>query len=265
MVFAEKSTINNNTIGNEIDYSLTSLNLSNIESTISSTNIYCFAEDRNGYIWVGTDAGPVKFVTPQDVFDNIGPSGSKILVPIIKGQTEAAYLLETERINAIAVDGGNRIWFGTQSSGAFLISNDGQNQLAHFTKDNSPLLSNTIFDISINQKSGEVFFATDVGLISYRGFATEGGEDFGKVYVYPNPVRENYNGNIIVTGLIENTIVKITDVSGNLVYETVSLGGQAVWNGKNLQGKRANTGVYLVFCSNSDGSKTRVTKLLLIH
>ncbi len=88
---------------------------------------------------------------------------------------------------------------------------------------------------------------------------------FGKVYVYPNPVRENYTGNIIVTGLIENTNVKITDISGNIVYEIKSLGGQAIWDGKNLLGKRVNTGVYLVFCSNSDGSKTKVTKLLFIH
>ncbi len=127
------------------------------------------------------------------------------------------------------------------------------------------MFSNTINDIKIDPKSGEVYFATDKGLISYKGYATNGGDNFGKVYVYPNPIRENYTSDIFITGLIENTIVKITDISGNLVFETLSLGGQAVWNGKNLLGKRVNTGVYLVFCSNKDGSKTAVAKLLFIH
>ena len=255
----------NNTLDDPSDDRDTIISIANVKSLIASNNIYCITEDRQGIIWVGTDAGPVRFMSPMDAFNPESTTApEKVLVPIVRGQSEATYLLETERINAIAVDGANRKWFGTQNTGAYLIS-ENDNQVSHFTTDNSPLLSNTILDIAINQKTGEVFFATDKGLISYRGFSTEGGDDFGKVYVYPNPVRENYNGNIIVTGLIQNTIVKITDISGNIVYETKSLGGQAVWNGKNLLGKRVNTGIYLVFCSNSDGSKTHVTKLLFIH
>ena len=254
----------NGTIDKTSDDQLTSVTLSGISSTINSANIYCMVEDKNQTIWVGTDAGPVVFYYPQDAF-NTTISGEKILVPLSKNSTNAAYLLETERINAIAVDGNNRKWMGTQNSGIYLFSNDGKTLVAHFTADNSPLLSNTINDISIDGKSGEVYFGTDKGLISYRGNATEGGSDFGKVYVFPNPVRENYNGNIYITGLLENCNVKITDISGSLVFETNALGGQAVWNGKNLLNNRVNTGVYLVFCSNSDGSKTFVTKLLFIH
>jgi hypothetical protein len=240
--------------------------LSNVLSIIPPTQIFCIAEDHQGSIWVGTDAGPVMFSSPQNAFpEDGGTTGQKITVPIVKGQSTAAYLLETERINAIAIDGADRKWFGTQNSGAYLMSEDGLTQISHFTSENSPLFSNTINDIKIDPKSGEVYFATNKGLISYKGFATTGGDDFGKVYVYPNPVRENYTSNIFITGLIENTDVKITDISGNLVFETISLGGQAVWNGKNLLGKRVNTGVYLVFCSNKDGSKTTVTKLLFIH
>jgi streptogramin lyase len=241
------------------------ISLSNVQSIIQPLNIYCIAEDHQGSIWIGTDAGPVRFDSPQNAFDDGGTSGAKIKVPIANGKTDAAYLLETERINAIAIDGADRKWFGTQNSGVYLMSDDGLKQISHFTSENSPLFSNSINDIKIDPKSGEVYFATDKGLISYRGYAKQGGDEFGKVYVYPNPIRENYTSDIFITGLIENTIVKITDISGNLVFETKSLGGQAVWDGKNLLGKRVNTGVYLVFCSNKDGSKTAVAKLLFIH
>lgn len=241
-------------------------NLTSIASLITSNNIYSLAEDKSGNIWIGTDAGPVRVTDPQGAFDNSSAaSASKILVPIVKGKSAATYLLETERINAIAIDGGDRKWFGTQGSGAYLVSSDGMTVISHFSASNSPLWSNTISDISIDKKSGEVYFATDKGLISYHGNAIEGGDDFGKVYAYPNPVRPEYTGDIYITGLIQDANVKITDITGNLVFETTSLGGQAVWNGKNLLNKRVNTGVYLVFCSNKDGSKTRVTKLLFIH
>jgi hypothetical protein len=255
----------NGTFKDESDDRLTLVNLANVESLIQSTVIYCIAEDKSGNIWLGTDAGPVVYGNPQDAFGEQGISAYKIKVPIAGTKNEAAYLLESERIMCIAIDGANRKWLGTQSSGVYLVSDDGIKQIAHFTSENSPLLSNSILDISIDKKNGTVFFATENGLISYRGLATEGGQDFEKVYVYPNPIRENYSGDIVITGLISESIIKITDISGNLVYETKSLGGQAVWNGKNLLKQRVSTGVYLVFCSNNDGSKTFVTKLLFIH
>jgi hypothetical protein len=174
-------------------------------------------------------------------------------------------LLEKEIITAIAVDGANRKWFGTKSSGVFLTSADGETELEHFTTENSPLLNNEITDIAVNQKSGEVFIGTISGLISYMGEATEANDEFSDVYVYPNPVRETYEGPIVVKGLVNDTDVKITDISGNLVYKTTSLGGQAIWDGKNLNGNRCKTGVYLVFLSDALGEKTKVTKLMFIH
>ncbi len=165
----------------------TYVNIANIKSTITSNKFYCITEDKQGNIWVGSDAGPICYTTPQEAFNNdVGTSPEKILVPIVKGKTEAAYLLETERINTIAVDGANRKWFGTQATGAYLIS-ENYNQVAHFTSDNSPLLSNNILNITIDQKSGVVYFATDKGLISYKGFATEGGQDFRKSLCLSKP------------------------------------------------------------------------------
>ncbi|MEJ5266040.1 MAG: two-component regulator propeller domain-containing protein [Bacteroidales bacterium] len=260
----------NGTIDDERDDRTTTFDLGNLANSgnalINPGRLYCIREDRSGNLWVGTDAGPVEITGAQYIFDARDyVQARKILVSSNIGENVGAYLLETEYINAIAVDGGNRKWLATQNSGVYLISPDGTQVLQNFTKDNSPLLSNTVLDIAIDHKSGEVYFATDKGLISYRGYATWSNDDFGDVYVFPNPVRENYTGDIVVTNLLTNAIVKITDVEGNLVYETRANGGQAVWDGKNLRGQRAKTGVYFIFCSNDDGSKTRVIKLLFIH
>jgi hypothetical protein len=185
--------------------------------------------------------------------------------PIITIDNVTERLLNGNIVTSIAVDGANRKWFGTRSSGAFLTSSSGDELEKQFTTENSPLFSNHLLSIAVNDISGEVFFATREGLLSYGGSATLGGDDFGDVYVYPNPVREDYSGDVVVRGLLRNALVKITDVSGNVVYETRADGGQAVWNGKNFDGKRVSTGVYLVFCTNSDGTKTHITKLLFIR
>ncbi len=162
-------------------------------------------------------------------------------------------------------DGANRKWLGTQNSGVYLVSELGDREILHFTTDNSPLFSNDITSIGIDQKSGEVFIGTDQGLISYMGEAIGGKKSYADAYVYPNPVRETYDGPITVTGLIESSEVKITDIAGNLVFRTTSLGGQAIWDGRNLNGNRVKTGVYLVFCNDNMGEETHIEKLLFIH
>jgi hypothetical protein len=232
---------------------------------VISSLIYDMAEDQDGNIWLGTSSGPVVYYNPSAVFTDEGITANQIFIPRNDGSDLGDFLLETESITAIAIDGANRKWFGTQNSGAYLMSPDGQKQIHHFTIENSPLFSNTINDITVNPTTGEVFFATPRGLVSYRDAATVGGETFGKVYVFPNPVRPDYTGDIIITGLAANVDVRITDIAGNLVYQTQALGGQAVWNGKNFDGRKVATGVYLVFCSNEDGTATYITKLLFIN
>jgi hypothetical protein len=259
-VFDEKSTFDT-----DADDQYTRVSVTDSNGDLVSNDVYSIAEDHDGTIWVGTNAGPVVYYNPGGVFTGTNFYASKIKIPRKDDPTLADYLLDDERVTSIIVDGANRKWLGTVSSGAFLMSADGTKQLFHFTSSNSPLPSNVINSMAIDNATGDVFFATDAGMVSYRGQATEGGEDFGKVYVYPNPVRENYQGDIVVTGLIENTQVRITDISGNLVYSCTSLGGQAIWNGRTFEGRKVNTGIYLVFCSSKDGSKTKVTKLLFIH
>jgi hypothetical protein len=174
-------------------------------------------------------------------------------------------LLGEQVVTAIEVDGANRKWLGTAGGGVYLVSDDGLEQIHQFNAGNSPLLSDNIIDISIDGISGEVFMGTDKGIISFRGEALTGSTFYDKVVVYPNPVREDYQGPVAIKGLVERTTVKIMDMSGNLVFETESLGGQALWDGTNFTGERVATGVYMVFLSNSDGTLTHVTKLLFIH
>ena len=227
------------------------------------TDILSIAEDQNGELWIGTGNGVAVFSYPQNVWENKMMYATR---PSLDQQDGYFHpLLENEAITAIAIDGANRKWFGTKNSGVFLISEDGETEIGHFNTENSPLPRNDISDIAINHQTGEVFIGTSAGLISYMGQATESNDQFADVYVYPNPVRETYDGPIVVTGLVEDTDVKITDVSGNLVYKTTSLGGQAVWDGKNQHGNRCKTGVYLVFMNDPTGEQTKVTKLLFIH
>lgn len=226
-------------------------------------DIYSIAEDLEGAIWVGTSKGVAVYFDPERIWNPETLYATHPGLDLKDGLYHP--LLETETVTAIAVDGANRKWMGTSASGVYLISENGENEIHHFTAENSPLLSNTITSIAINQKSGEVFIGTIEGIVSFQGDATGGDDDFNQVLVYPNPVRETYDGPVVITGLVEESDVKITDISGNLVYHTTSLGGQASWDGKTLNGNRAKTGVYLIFLSDKLGEKTFVSKLLFIN
>jgi hypothetical protein len=225
--------------------------------------VYTIVEDLDGSIWVGTDQGPAVYYNPLQIFDT-DPRAFRVKVPRNDGTGLADYMLGPEIITSISVDGANRKWLGTYSSGAYLLSADGTTKLLNYTEENSPLLSNTVISAEVDDKTGEVWFGTAMGVISVRGNATEGGTEFKNVYSFPNPVRETFQGNVTITGLIRNTQIRITDVSGNLVYETVSDGGQASWDLKTYNGERVSTGVYLVFCASEDGTEACVTKMLVI-
>jgi len=257
------------TIDNATDdvYKKTSVRsrFSNSETTLIKgyNQVNAIAEDNNGYLWLGTESGIVLYTNPEALFGNNDFYGVQPSVELGDGLYHP--LLENVTVNAIAVDGGNRKWFGTSNSGVYLFSEDGSKLIYHFNTDNSPLFSNNVLSIAVNGQNGEVFFATNRGLISWMGDATTGGESFQHLYVWPNPVRETWTGDITVDGLTAGSGVNITDVAGNLVYKTTSNGGRATWNGKNGNGKRVSTGVYLIFCTNSEGSQSRVIKLLFIH
>jgi hypothetical protein len=226
------------------------------------------AEDYDGNVWIGTNSGLAVFYNPDLILKQETGWDAQRLKLDFEGRVQ--YILDNEYITAIKIDGANRKWYGTINNGVFCFSPDGYTQIYHFTAENSPLLSNVIKDIAIDNKTGEVFFATDIGLISLKGEATVGADNFDNTIIYPNPVRPEHTSNVTITGLMDRSDIKITDVAGNLVFKGVSAGGQLLWDGKNFDGTRVATGVYYVMLSapSIDAEDKRVNaikKILFIH
>lgn len=246
---------------NTADDQLVRLNTSLSEAEGAFDYIYSLAEDKDGRIWIGTNKGVKVYYSPSQLLKN---PGTLPYAPRVQMDSLTELLLNYEAIKCIKVDGGNRKWIGTDNAGIFLLSEDGETELLHFTTDNSPLLSNCITDIEIDGKTGEVFIGTDKGLVSFRYTATDGKEDYEEIKIFPNPVREDFAGHISITGLKENSEVKITDSFGGLVYRTKSNGGTATWNGFRFDGLKASTGVYFVFVSDITGKEKKAGKILFI-
>ena len=226
---------------------------------LPSNNVLCVAKDKGGFIWVGTDDGIGIIECAQDVFT----TGCEAILPVVQQGNFAGYLFKGENVSSIAVDGADRKWVATRN-GVWLISRDGETVIGRFTEDNSYLLSNDVKKIAINQKTGEVYFATAKGICSFRGTATEGAEKNSNVLVFPNPVPPDFTGTIGIRGLAENSIVKITELDGRLVYQTRALGGQAVWDGRDYKGRRISSGVYLVLVSTDDKTEKIATKIVFV-
>ena len=234
------------------------LNTAKSSGNLPSSNVLSVALDNAGAVWVGTDNG-IGIFNCGDISKDVCDA----YLPTIKNSNGfLGLLLQRESVNCIAVDGANRKWVGTQN-GAWLLSADGSSIIEHFTKNNSPLPNDTILQILIEPQYGNVFFNTASEMVSYRGFATDGTTSQNEIKIFPNPVAPNYNGPIAFRGLVENALVKITDISGSLVFETRALGGQAIWNGKSLAGSKVATGIYLVFVRDDIGNEKAVGKIVI--
>ena len=228
---------------------------------LPDNDVRCIAKDKNNFIWVGTAKGiGIIQCTQQAVTNN----GCEAVLPIVQQDNFAGYLFSDEQVQTIAVDGADRKWVGTPN-GVWLLSPDAGKTIYRFTESNSPLLSNDVKQIAIDGKTGEVFFATAKGICSFRSTATETTETNSEVLVFPNPVPPGYTGTIAIRGLASNAIVKITELNGRLVYQTKALGSQAVWNGKDYNGRSVSSGVYLVLTSDEDHQQKLVTKIVFIQ
>lgn len=233
---------------------------------LPNANVETLAVDFDNNIWVGTPEGMRVLYNSRNVFD-ADPGQFNFQRLLIEFGENVEIVLGSTHITSIEIDGGNRKWIGTANSGVFLFSPDGLTVIKNFTAQNSPLLSNTIYDMAIDEFTGEVFFATSEGLVSYRSDASTGDNSYSNVTVFPNPVYPDYFGPITIQGIAANSDVRITDVSGKLVYQTVSNGGTATWHGRTLDGKRATTGVYLIWTTiDSENEKGRkVGKVVFIN
>jgi len=224
---------------------------------LPSMVINSIAIDQNDQAWIATDKGVVFFADASSML-------SGTIVNAITPIFENNRLLFNQEVTDIEIDGGNRKWMGTRN-GVWLFGDDGEFLFENFNTENSPLLSNNILGIEINDITGEVFIATDVGIISFRGTATKGAQTHGNVKIFPNPVTKDFNGTVGISGLANNVVIKITDISGKLIWQTRAYGGTATWGVSDYKGKRASTGVYLVFSSTFDGTETFIGKIAVVN
>lgn len=232
------------------------LNTGKAAGNLPSMEVTTIAEDKDGTIWIGTDNGIALFQC-----NNINEPCDAYL-PIVESNGFNGYLFQKETIHCISIDGANRKWIGT-NNGAWLISKDGSEVLQHFTTENSPLPNNKVLLIDIEPTQGDVFFVTANEMISYKGQATEGEAVQNKINIYPNPIEPTYNGPILIKNLVPNALVKITDLKGQLIAQTRALGGQAIWNGRDLYQHRAASGIYLVFVRDETGNEKAVGKIMI--
>jgi ligand-binding sensor domain-containing protein len=229
---------------------------------LPSTDVKSLAIDSRNQVWIGTTKG-LRVISSTSAYNSESQIKANSIIIIEDGLAQE--LLYEQYITDITVDGSNRKWIGTADSGVFLFSANGQETIYHFTKDNSPLPSNMISDIEINESTGEIFFATDKGMVSFLGTATRPADDLKNVYVYPNPVRPGFVGTVKVAGLISKANIKITDIEGNLVYETTSEGGTIEWDTTAFGKYKVASGVYMIFIAAEDGSETAVKKVMIVR
>lgn len=225
--------------------------------------IRSLAADNNGLVWMGTTSGMISF-NPSKAFD-ADFRVTHIKVPRNDGTNLADYLLDGQTINCIAVDGANRKWIGTEASGLFLVSADGQTVLKNFNATNSVMGSNEIYQVCCDPTGNSVFVTTPLGVAEYKSDAAPGQASFSNIYAYPNPVRPDYGGPINITGLMDNSLVKITDPSGNVICSLKSTGGMVSWDGCNYNGDLVPTGVYTIIASQADGSGSGTARVLIVR
>jgi hypothetical protein len=252
-------TIDN--IGDDFHINLTSGDYS---GALPSDNVTALAVDLDGELWIGTDAGfAVLYNTTGSFTANPGDYNAQRIKVRFEGNVE--YVLGSTHITDIEVDGGNRKWMATAGAGLMLLSSDGSEIIKQFTKENSDLISNNIYDIKMNQETGELFIITDLGLVSYRSDASQDDADYSSTKVFPNPVRPGYEGLITIQGIRYDSDVKVTDVSGNLIFKTTSNGGTATWDGKRVDGTKVESGVYLIWTATNTGSSNKVGKVVVVR
>ena len=254
-------SINDGLIAFNENYNNKFIVINTTNGNLPDNDVRCVAVDNRNQLWIGTYAGlrtvsVDRFISSDELTTN---------AIIIQEGDLAQELFYQQTILDIAVDGANRKWVSIADGGVFLVSSDGQETIYRFTKNNSPLPSDNINDIEIDGVSGEVFFATDKGMVSFLGTSTKPSDSLSDVFVYPNPVRPNFVGTVKISGLTDKANVKITDIEGNLVYETTAAGGTIEWDTKAFGKHKVASGVYMIFVASEDATDSTVKKVMIIR
>jgi len=250
---------------NKSNYQLQSykiLNKNTGQGNLGSNSVFSIVEDLDGKIWVGTATGIRVFNSPNTILSGGSVDGEPIKI-VQDGNVEL--LLEAEVVTCMDIDAANNKWVGTSAGGVYCFSSDGQHQIHHFTADNSPLYSNEIVDLKVNGKTGDVFIASTIGLQSYKSVITDGKENYDGIYAFPNPIKPGYTGNVYITGLVDNSVVKIADEYGNFVWETKSQGGRIEWPLKTFAGNKVTSGVYVIYAATTTAELKAVSKVLVMN
>ena len=254
-------SINDGLIAFNENYNNKFIVLNSTTGNLPDNDVRCVAVDNRNQLWIGTYSG-LRVVSVDRFITETELTANSI---IIQEGDLAQELFYQQTILDIAVDGANRKWVSIADGGVFLVSANGQQTIYQFTKNNSPLPSNNINDIEIDGVSGEVFFATDKGMVSFLGTSTKPSDDLANVYVYPNPVRPEFLGTVKISGLTDKANVKITDIEGNLVHETTTSGGTIEWDTTAFGKYKVASGVYMIFVASEDGTDTTVKKVMIIR
>ncbi|HLO74489.1 MAG TPA: two-component regulator propeller domain-containing protein [Flavobacterium sp.] len=254
-------SINDGLIAFNENYNNKFIVLNSTTGNLPDNDVRCVAVDNRNQLWIGTYSG-LRVVSVDRFITETELTANSI---IIQEGDLAQELFYQQTILDIAVDGANRKWVSIADGGVFLVSANGQQTIYQFTKNNSPLPSNNINDIEIDGVSGEVFFATDKGMVSFLGTSTKPSDDLANVYVYPNPVRPEFSGTVKISGLTDKANVKITDIEGNLVHETTTSGGTIEWDTTAFGKYKVASGVYMIFVASEDGMDSTVKKVMIIR
>lgn len=238
------------------------INENSEHTPLPNNSVQAATVDNRNQLWIGTRKG-LRVISSVSSFLSEEPLKAYPIIIVEEGLPQE--LLYEQFITDIVVDGANNKWVSTADAGVFLFSPNGQTTLYHFTTSNSPLPSNNVNDVDINQSTGEVFFATTKGMVSFKGTAISESKDLSNVIVYPNPVRPEYSGTVKITGVLDKANIKITDIEGNLVYDVISEGGSIEWDTTAFGKYKVATGVYMIFISAQDGIETKVKKVMIIR
>ena len=262
--FVFMSSANNGVVGyNPATGAFNKITEGDGNGNLPNKNSRAIALDRQNRLWIGTKRGLRVLFNVGGFFEEGGTVEAQEIIILDNGVPQE--LLFQQTITDIQVDGSNNKWIATATSGVFYLSPNGQETLLRFTKDNSPLPSNNVQDIAIDEVTGRVYFATVNGLVAFEGTSTAPQDDLENVYAFPNPVRPGFTGNVTIDGLTARANVKITDIEGNLVFETTSQGGSVQWDTKAFGQYKVASGVYVVMITTDDALETKVSKIMIVR